>query len=106
MSNPFVFRLLPPRPDFPVTMSEEERVVMHDHGTYWSDLAARGAAVAFGPVDDPAGAYGIGIVLAEGRDAAEKIRDGDPVVRCGVGFRVQIAPMRQLVTPGGRYPGA
>ena len=60
----FVFRLIPPRPSFPVDMSAEERAVMAEHVAYWRTLAAAGQALAFGPVNDPAGPYGIGIIVA------------------------------------------
>jgi hypothetical protein len=53
----FAFRLIPPRPDFPVTMSEEERATMAAHAAYWASLAARGTALAYGPVNDPVSAH-------------------------------------------------
>jgi uncharacterized protein YndB with AHSA1/START domain len=99
----FVFRLIPPRPDFASTMSDEERTTMIEHFGYWSGLVQQGKALAFGPVDDPDGRYGIGIVLAENVGAAEALRDGDPVLISRHGFRTEIAPMSALVTPSGRF---
>jgi uncharacterized protein YciI len=99
----FVFRLIPPRPDFASTMSEEERAMMNAHGAYWGDLVAQGDVVAVGPVAHPAGPYGIGIVVAPDLPAAERIRDEDPAVRSAFGFRTEIAPMPRLVTPSGAY---
>jgi len=99
----FVFRLVPPRADFPFTMSDAEAATMADHVGYWAELAAKGSAVAFGPVADPAGVYGIGIVLAGDLSAAEAIRDGDPANRSPHGFVTEIAPMLSLVTPERRY---
>ena len=98
----FVFRLIPPRPDFSATMSADERAVMAEHVAYWSELAAAGSVLAFGPVADPAGPYGIGIIVAGDLAAAEALRDADPAVRSGRGFRTEIAPMLALVTPGHR----
>jgi len=97
----FVFRLIPPRPSFPMDMSAEERAVMAEHVAYWRTLAATGQALAFGPVNDPAGPYGIGIIVVGDLAAAEALRDVDPAIRSGRGFRTEIAPMLQLVTPDG-----
>lgn len=61
----FVFRLIAPRADFALTMSELERAMMGEHFGYWSALADKGNVLAFAPVNDRGGPYGIGIVLAE-----------------------------------------
>ncbi len=99
----FVLSLLPPRPDFAVTMTDAERSTMERHVHYWSALAADGKVLAFGPVADPAGPYGIAIVLAETLEEAESIRTGDPALASPHGFRTDLAPMPALVTPEGRY---
>jgi uncharacterized protein YciI len=99
----FVFRLIPPRPGFALDMSPDERATMMEHVGYWAALAEQGQALAFGPVNDPAGAYGIGIVLAESQADAERLRDGDPAMKSFHGFRTEIAPMLRLVTPTGMY---
>ncbi len=75
---------------------------MGEHSAYWRDLMARGSVLAFGPVADPAGVYGLGVVLADDLAGAEALRDGDPAVQ-KIGMRTEIAPMVQLVTPGGEY---
>jgi hypothetical protein len=99
----FVFRLIPPRSDFAFSMTDDERTIMLAHVAYWSRLAEHGYALAFGPVDDPNGPYGIGIVLAEDMDAAAALRDDDPALLASHGFRTEIAPMLSVVTPTGRY---
>lgn len=99
----FVFRLIPPRPTFQSDMTDAERAAMARHGAYWRERMAEGKVVAFGPVADPAGAYGLGVVLAEDMAAAEAIRDDDPAVT-ELGMRTEIAPMLALVTAGGVYP--
>jgi uncharacterized protein len=101
----FLFRLVPPRANFAFTMTEDERATMLRHAAYWSDLAAEGTAVAFGPVGDPEGPYGIGIVLVEDMAAAELVRDRDPAHNSSHGFRTEISPMLSLVTAGGRFDG-
>jgi len=95
----FVFRLVPPRPDFAFAMSDDERATMIKHVGYWSALAEKGSVVAFGPVNDPQGPYGIGIVLAEDIGEAEAVRDDDPAMASPHGFRTEIAPMMRLITP-------
>jgi uncharacterized protein YciI len=102
----FVFRLIPPRPSFPFDMTPEERATMIEHVVYWSDLAKQGTVLAFGPVDDPEGPYGIGIIIGESRVEAEAIRDNDPAIRSPHGFRTEIAPMLRLVTPTQLYDAA
>jgi uncharacterized protein len=94
----FVFRLLGPRPTFPGDMTPDEAEVMGRHAAYWRELTRSGTAVAFGPVLDPGGVYGLGVVRADDAAAAQAIADADPVVRAGIGFRVEIAPMMALVT--------
>jgi uncharacterized protein YciI len=84
-------------------MTEDERATMLRHVAYWSNLAAEGTAVAFGPVGDPKGPYGIGIILVEDMAAAELLRDGDPVQASPHGFRTEISPMLSLVTQAGRF---
>jgi uncharacterized protein YciI len=101
--QPFVYRLLPPRPDFMTTMTDDERATMTAHVAYWSGLMGAGRVVGFGPV---AAGYGIGLVLAEDLADAEALRDADPAIRSPHGLRGDIEPMVQLVTPGGVYPSA
>ena len=102
----FVFRLISPRPSFPVDMTPDERATMMEHVAYWSDLAAQGKVLAFGPVADPAGPYGLGIIVAESPQEAEAMRDNDPAVRSPHGFSAEIAPMLRLVTPTAVYDAA
>jgi uncharacterized protein YciI len=106
----FVFRLIPPRAGFVSDMSPEERATMTEHVGYWSALAEQGKVLAYGPVNDPAGPYGIGIIVVEDLAEAEALRDRDPAVRSPHGFLAELAPMLSLVTPTARYdaspPGA
>jgi len=84
-------------------MSADERATMIEHVGYWSTLTEQGRVLAFGPVGDPGGAYGIGIVLAESQTEAEALRDHDPAIRSPYGFTTEIAPMLRLVTPTETY---
>jgi uncharacterized protein len=100
---PFVYRLIAPRPTFALDMNDDERETMAKHAEYWGQLMAEGRVVAFGPVDDPAGSYGLGIVLVEDVAEAEALRDADPAVTSPHGLRTEIAPMFRLITPNGTY---
>lgn len=43
-------------------MTADEGSVMQAHATYWRGKLAEGHVIAFGPVADPAGGWGVGIV--------------------------------------------
>jgi uncharacterized protein YciI len=95
----FFCKLVPPRPTFPTDMSAEEAKLMSEHAAYWQDWMARGNVVAFGPVWEDAGAYGIGIVQFEDDTGVRSFADNDPTIKAGVGFRVEISPMpRGVIT--------
>nr|WP_109484406.1 YciI family protein [Occallatibacter savannae] len=59
-------------------MSPEERQIMQQHVGYWTDLMQKGTAIVFGPVMDPSGVYGIGVVHAESENQLRALIDGDP----------------------------
>jgi len=94
----FLCRLIPPRRDFAATMSPDEVTVMQNHVVYWRSQLQRGVAIVFGPVADPTGDWGVGIVAAPDRAAVEAMRDADPAILSGRGFRYEILPIPQLVT--------
>ncbi|HET6533574.1 MAG TPA: YciI family protein [Actinoplanes sp.] len=80
----FAFNLIPPRPSFADDMADDEKAMMDRHVEYWQGLMADGVAVAFGPVVDPDGAYGLAVVEVEGQEHAERLISGDPAVRGGL----------------------
>jgi uncharacterized protein len=88
----FAYRFVSHKPDLPVSMTEHEAAVMREHVAYWKVLLDKGTAVAFGPVLDPAGAWGIAIVEADSPAEVEAIRAGDPVIRENLG-KIDIYPM-------------
>ena len=90
-------RLIPPRPTFPFDMSEKEREAMNKHAAYWRDLAAGGTALAFGPVSDPKGPWGMGIVSVKDDSELRKLQDDDPAIRAHIGMRYEAHPMLSLV---------
>lgn len=95
----FLFRLIPPRPTFAQDMSPSEAEVMQRHIAYWTGQMQRGAVLLFGPVADPQGAWGVGIIRVADMAKAEALRDGDPALAVNLGFRCEILPMPQVLTP-------
>jgi uncharacterized protein len=85
------------RPDFRATMAEAEMAIMREHIAYWQTLADKGVAVAFGPVADPAGDWGVAVVEAETAEEVEAIRSADPVVLSNLG-PVTVYPMPAGIT--------
>jgi uncharacterized protein YciI len=70
---------------------------MRQHVGYWSQLAANGAAVAFGPVADPAGGYGVAIVEAGDEAAVRQLTAYDPLSKANAGFTYAVHAMPQLI---------
>jgi uncharacterized protein len=66
---------------------------MQEHVAYWTGLLNRGVAVAFGPVLDPKGAWGAGLVGVGSEDALRTLQAGDPAIRSGLGFAYEAHPM-------------
>ena len=74
----FALKLIPPRATFGQDMNNEERTIMQQHVQYWTEMMNDGQVVAFGPVLDPEGAYGLGILIASDDNAVKSIIDADP----------------------------
>ncbi len=93
----FLCKLVPPRPSFPHDMTAAEADLMAAHAAYWTGLTDQGIAVAFGPVADPKGFWGLAIVEADDEDESRALAAEDPVSRAGAGFVYEIYPMPQAV---------
>ena len=78
-------------------MSEFENKVMQQHVAYWTDLANRGVAVVFGPVADPKGAWGVGILEVEKESDIRIISENDPALTSGIGCTFESYLMPQIV---------
>ena len=61
----YFLKLIPSRADFATTMTPEELAIMQQHVMYWKIYLDNGHAVAYGPVMDPAGVYGVGIIAMD-----------------------------------------
>jgi uncharacterized protein len=83
-SSLFLFRLIPPRADFAQTMTAEEQQAMAEHMEYWQQLLHDGKVVVYGPVADPEGVWGLGVVRAADRAEVLAIGEADPSVTAGV----------------------
>jgi uncharacterized protein YndB with AHSA1/START domain len=94
----FLLKLIPPRKTFPFDMNAEEREVMQRHVAFWTELVARGQAIVFGPVLDPEGPWGVGIVRARDEAAVHALGAGDPAMLSGFGFQFQVIPMPVAVS--------
>ena len=80
----FLLRLIPPRPDFAQTLSPAEQDAMARHAEYWKDLLAAGRVVVFGPVADPEGVWGLGVVRADTQEEVVALGEKDPAIVTGV----------------------
>ncbi len=91
--DPFFFvRLIAPRSTFLQDATPEERGVMGEHGAYWRRRLDAGEVIVFGPVADPRGAWGLGVVRAADEAAVRAFEAEDPAVR-KLGMRYEILPM-------------
>jgi|SRR5580698_3245689 uncharacterized protein YciI len=88
----FFAKLIPPRPTFPVDMTDDERAHMREHVAYFGGLFAQGKVLIYGPVMDAESAFGMGVVEAESEAAARALLEADPTVRSGMN-RFTLAPM-------------
>jgi uncharacterized protein YndB with AHSA1/START domain len=93
----FLCRLLPPRPSFPLDMSDTERAAMGRHVAYWAGLLAEGRAIVFGPVGDPKGPWGVGVVRANSEAEVREIEKNDPAISSDAGLRYEVLPMMRAV---------
>ncbi len=94
----FYLRLIPCRPDFAFTMTIEERAIMENHIAYCSSKMEQGLLLLFGPVMDPAGPFGVGILAVTDEQEVKDFIAGDPA--SGIN-RYTYHPMR-VVMPGNK----
>lgn len=59
-------------------MTPEERAIMQQHVVYWKYLMNKGKVMAFGPVLDPVGTYGLGIIEADSEDEVKAFIADNP----------------------------
>jgi uncharacterized protein YciI len=96
----FVFRLQAPRPDFALTLSDEERAIMGRHAAHWQPYIDSGQMVVFGPILDDSGSWGLGVLETDDEDQLRASAANDPVVTTGTG-RIEVGRMLAgFVRPG------
>jgi hypothetical protein len=93
----YFLKLLPPRPTFQQDMTPEERDVMSDHVRYWTELAERGAAIAFGPVADAEHTWDVGIIEVATPQECLDLASNDPAIQSGLGFTTNVTVMPRIV---------
>jgi uncharacterized protein len=77
----FFFRLIPPRPTFAQDMNGQERALMAEHAAYMKVWFDSGTVLSYGPVLDPAGSFGIGLLEMDDLAEAERFAQGDPTIK-------------------------
>jgi hypothetical protein len=92
----FLVRLIAPRASFMQDMSPAERAAMGEHGAYWRRRLEAGEVIVFGPVDDPGGGWGLGVVRAADEAGVRAFEAEDPAVR-KLGMHYEILPMLTAV---------
>ena len=90
----FVLHLMPNRPDFAQTMTDEEKSIMQRHVQHLTGHMAAGKIITFGPVLHPAGAYGLAIVAVDDESEVKDIIDNDPASSIN---RYEYYPMMAVV---------
>jgi uncharacterized protein YciI len=90
----FSLKLIPSRPTFAQDMTDEERGIMQLHVDYWRDLMSKGVVIVFGPVLDPAGIYGLGIVCVDSQEQVNTLTANDPASKIN---KYEIHPMMAIV---------
>lgn len=98
MKKHFVLKLIAPRPTFVQDMTAEERSIMQQHIVYWNDLMNKGFVIAFGPVIDPNGVYGLGIIEVDDVEQVNEFITNDPANGLN---KYEFYPM-MAVTPGSK----
>lgn len=95
----YFIRLIPPRPTFALDMDDGERAIMGEHVRYWREEMDRGSVVVYGPVMDPAGGFGMGVVRFASEAGLKVFIGGDPTVTAGLN-RIEYCAMRAVYPQG------
>ena len=95
----YLCRLLPPRADFVATMTAVEGAAMKQHQAYLHGLMEKGQVIAFGPVGDPKGIWGLALLALDDSADPAAITAADSVIHAGIGMRYEVLPMLALRTP-------
>jgi hypothetical protein len=81
-------------------MTEEERGIMMRHSMYWREFQLKGKIIVYGPVMDPAAAFGMGVAAVDSEDEVKAFIAGDPALALST---IDHFPMK-AVLPDSTYP--
>jgi hypothetical protein len=87
-------------------MNDSERRVMQEHAMYWRGKAEKGSAVIFGPVADPKGPWGLGIVDAADEAELQILIAADPAITSTIGMHYETYPMLRAIVRDSLQPVA
>jgi len=73
---------------------------MQSHFGYWAEQMQRGVVHVVGPVLDPKGSYGIGVLTADDESQARSLCENDPVIAAKLGFSFDLFPMPNAMVQG------
>lgn len=91
--NYFLYKLIPPRQTFPNNMTDTEASIMAQHFEYWQTLEEKDLVLVYGPVLDPAGTWGLGIVQGDTPEDPRALGLDDPAVTSGM-CTFEVHPMQ------------
>ncbi|MDB5134734.1 MAG: hypothetical protein JWP37_1337 [Mucilaginibacter sp.] len=74
----YFLKLNAKRPTFAQDMTDDERAIMKQHAAYLGDLMNKGIVAVFGPVFNPDGAFGMGVIEVENEEQVKEIIKNDP----------------------------
>jgi uncharacterized protein YciI len=72
---------------------------MAEHVAYWSRLTDDGTAIVFGPVQDPAGSWGLAVVEARDESEVRALGERDPAVTSSLA-RFEVCSMMGAILRG------
>jgi len=93
----YLCQLRPPRPSFLRDMTGAERELMLAHQAYMGPHVESGMVIALGPVADPAGGWGLGLMEANSLNEIKAVLAQDPVILADCGFRYETHPIPQMI---------
>jgi uncharacterized protein YndB with AHSA1/START domain/uncharacterized protein YciI len=97
----FFVRLIPPRNDWPESMTPDEQVAMGDHFEYLKKLTGAGKVLIAGPCFAPT--FGLLVLETESENEAREIMQNDPSVLRKINT-FEIQPMRVALLGGSPIP--
>ena len=93
----YFYKLLAPRPTFPMDITEAEGAIMQQHFVYWRQQFEERKVIAYGPVMDPKGSFGIAVLETDDQSVAQKLVDNDPALTANAGFGYELHMMPDTI---------